>query len=289
MAEHLASIFGTEKDRVNCPFYFKIGACRHGERCSRLHNKPVFSQTILLKNMYLSVDQIAAAAIAVGAKPPEMSEEDVKYHFDDFYEDVYDELSKYGEIEEMHVCENMSEHLTGNVYVKFKDEDAAQKALQAVNGRYYAGRMVHAEFSPVTDFREARCRPYERQLCDRGDYCNFMHIKRISDDLFNSLFRRRRRQRELPAREHSPVEPVQESSQRNRRDSSEESREQRRRRKRRESRSPERHRRRRSSSSPRTRRSSRERRSSRDRRHSSSHRRRHSRDRSNRKEHDSEH
>ncbi|KAF5782231.1 putative transcription factor C3H family [Helianthus annuus] len=40
MAEHLASIFGTEKDRVNCLFYFKIGACRHGDRCSRLHTKP---------------------------------------------------------------------------------------------------------------------------------------------------------------------------------------------------------------------------------------------------------
>jgi len=26
MAEHLANIFGTEKDRVNCPFYFKIGS-----------------------------------------------------------------------------------------------------------------------------------------------------------------------------------------------------------------------------------------------------------------------
>ena len=154
MAEHLASIFGTEKDRVNCPFYFKvcvwvvnalflfffdsgkkeisislsslsllsllsarssllfvalrvlfcslslslsrrardssfllllllflslsfecflssltrtilinhvcdvelraiqIGACRHGERCSRLHNKPTVSQTLLLINMY---------------------------------------------------------------------------------------------------------------------------------------------------------------------------------------------------------------------------------------------
>lgn len=25
MADHLAQIFGTEKDRVNCPFYFKIG------------------------------------------------------------------------------------------------------------------------------------------------------------------------------------------------------------------------------------------------------------------------
>ena len=25
MAEHLASIYGTERDRVNCPFYYKIG------------------------------------------------------------------------------------------------------------------------------------------------------------------------------------------------------------------------------------------------------------------------
>lgn len=30
MAEHLASIFGTEKDRVNCPFYFKIGYVEPG-------------------------------------------------------------------------------------------------------------------------------------------------------------------------------------------------------------------------------------------------------------------
>lgn len=56
MAEHLASIFGTEKDRVNCPFYFKIGACRHGDRCSRLHNRPTASQTLLLANMYQSPD-----------------------------------------------------------------------------------------------------------------------------------------------------------------------------------------------------------------------------------------
>ena len=44
MADFLASIFGTEKDKVNCSFFFKIGACRHGDRCSRLHNKPTFSQ-----------------------------------------------------------------------------------------------------------------------------------------------------------------------------------------------------------------------------------------------------
>ena len=58
MAEHLASIFGTEKDRVNCPFYFKIGACRHGDRCSRLHTKPSISPTLLLSNMYQRPDMV---------------------------------------------------------------------------------------------------------------------------------------------------------------------------------------------------------------------------------------
>jgi len=29
--------------RVNCPFYFKIGACRHGDTCTRIHNRPVIS------------------------------------------------------------------------------------------------------------------------------------------------------------------------------------------------------------------------------------------------------
>jgi len=45
--------------RVNCSFFFKIGACRHGERCSRLHNKPTFSQTILLQNLYLNPQNAA--------------------------------------------------------------------------------------------------------------------------------------------------------------------------------------------------------------------------------------
>lgn len=38
--------------RVNCSFYFKIGACRHGDRCSRLHNKPTFSQVCLHLKLY---------------------------------------------------------------------------------------------------------------------------------------------------------------------------------------------------------------------------------------------
>jgi hypothetical protein len=57
-ADHRASlnsIFGTEKDKVNCSFFFKTGSCRHGEQCSRAHNKPSSSQTILIRNLYIPV------------------------------------------------------------------------------------------------------------------------------------------------------------------------------------------------------------------------------------------
>jgi splicing factor U2AF subunit len=52
MAKKLAKLFCTEEDKVNCPFYFKIGACRYETKCLRIHNKPPYSQTILIKHMY---------------------------------------------------------------------------------------------------------------------------------------------------------------------------------------------------------------------------------------------
>jgi splicing factor U2AF 35 kDa subunit len=54
-------------------------------------------------------------------------------------QEVHEELTQFGPVEEMEVCDNVCEHLIGNVYVKFRDEDDAQKALQALSGRFYAG------------------------------------------------------------------------------------------------------------------------------------------------------
>ena len=41
----------------------------------------------------------------------------------------------------------------GNVYAKFADEEHTDAALKALFGRFYAGRPLVCEFSPVTDFR----------------------------------------------------------------------------------------------------------------------------------------
>lgn len=77
--------------------------------------------------------------------------------FDEFYEEVFDELSSsYGPIEELHVCDNINEHMLGNVYVKFEDEEDAEKAIKGLSGRYYNNKLLAVEYSPVTDFREAR-------------------------------------------------------------------------------------------------------------------------------------
>lgn len=52
-----------------------------------------------------------------------------------------------------------------------------------MQGRYYAGKPIVVEFSPVTDFREATCRQYEENNCSRGGYCNFMHVRPVSREL----------------------------------------------------------------------------------------------------------
>ncbi|KAL5106412.1 Splicing factor U2AF 35 kDa subunit [Taenia crassiceps] len=156
MAEYLASIFGTEKDK-------------HGEQCSRLHNKPTFSQNVA-----------------------NMTEVQAQEIFDEFFEEVFVECeSKYGEIEEMNVCDNLGDHLYK--FYKFRREEDAEKAVKMLNQRWFGGRPVHAELSPVTDFREACCRQYELGECTRGGFCNFMHLKPISRELCRKLYNRSKR------------------------------------------------------------------------------------------------
>jgi len=40
-------------------------------------------------------------------------------HFEDFYEEVFTELTKYGEVDEVVVADNIGDHMIGNVYIKY--------------------------------------------------------------------------------------------------------------------------------------------------------------------------
>lgn len=71
-------------------------------------------------------------------------------HFENFFSEVFLELANFGEIEEMHVCDNIGDHLIGNTYVKFISEDDAENVKKNISGRYYAGKLIIPEYSPVT-------------------------------------------------------------------------------------------------------------------------------------------
>ncbi len=229
-----------KKIKVNCPFYFKIGACRHADRCSRLHLRPVFSQTILIKHIYnhpvreaeltllaSGQDRSTASANIINAynnkhdKPNnpnhdenggsdsghnnhnnnnnnnnnqynnhlQIDEQKAQEDFYTFFEDFHMELSKFGRIEALHILDNLGDHLVGHIYVKYSDEEEASDALNIMNGRYYKGRKMEVEFSPVVDFREARCRDYDEDVCSRGGFCNFMHVKPVPLPLLRDLER----------------------------------------------------------------------------------------------------
>ncbi|VDP63228.1 unnamed protein product [Schistosoma curassoni] len=115
--------------------------------------------TILLQNLYIAPQNTAQSADGSHINLTEVQAQQI---FDEFFEEVFVECEeKYGEIEEMNVCDNLGDHLVGNVYIKFRREEDAEKAVQDLNERWFGGRPVHAELSPVTDFREACCRQYE--------------------------------------------------------------------------------------------------------------------------------
>jgi len=208
MAEQLSRIIGTEDDKVNCTFYYKIGACRHGDRCTRTHLRPIFSTTVLIPHMYLPPPP-----------GPDGQPVDDTQAFEEFYEEIAEEFLKYGDVETVNVLENLGDHMFGNVYVKFNEEEMAEKCLKAMSGRYYAGRLIMPEYSSVTDFREARCRQFEESQCARGGYCNFMHLKRVPRNL-KKLLRKKSHRRSHRHRSGSRSRRSKRSRSRSRRRSS---------------------------------------------------------------------
>ncbi|XP_007668619.1 U2 small nuclear ribonucleoprotein auxiliary factor 35 kDa subunit-related protein 2 [Ornithorhynchus anatinus] len=175
----------TEKDRANCPFYIKTGSCRFGDRCSRKHNYPTLSPTLLIRSMFITfgMEQCRRDDYDTDASL-EYSEEETYQQFLDFYEDVLPEFKNVGKVIQFKVSCNFEPHLRGNVYVQYQSEEECQEAFSLFNGRWYAGRQLQCEFCPVTRWKMAICGLFERQKCPRGKHCNFLHVFRNPNNEF---------------------------------------------------------------------------------------------------------
>ncbi|XP_037006658.2 putative U2 small nuclear ribonucleoprotein auxiliary factor 35 kDa subunit-related protein 1 [Artibeus jamaicensis] len=175
----------TEKDQINCPFYSKTGACRFGDRCSRKHNFPTSSPTLLIRSMFTTFGMEQCRRDDYDPEASlEYSEEEIYQQFLDFYEDVLPEFKNVGKVVQFKVSCNFEPHLRGNVYVQYQSKEECQAALSLFNGRWYAGRQLQCEFCPVTRWKAAICGLFERKQCPRGKYCNFLHVFRNPNNEF---------------------------------------------------------------------------------------------------------
>lgn len=162
-------------DKSSCQFYTKIGACRHGEKCSRKHIKPIRSRTILLSNLYQNPK--------LNKNEQDLNPKQLKEYFENFYRDIFIRFAKIDQVVTIVICENENNHLNGNVYVKFKTVQGAIKAVEQLNKEWFGNRPVHCELSPVDNFADANCKAYDTNTCTRGDHCNFMHVIRPAGSL----------------------------------------------------------------------------------------------------------
>lgn len=54
----------------------------------------------------------------------------------------------------MHVCDNVGEHLIGNVYARYEYEEEAQNAVDSLNNRWYAGEYLWNQIVPKVRMAE---------------------------------------------------------------------------------------------------------------------------------------
>ncbi|XP_028633447.1 U2 small nuclear ribonucleoprotein auxiliary factor 35 kDa subunit-related protein 1 [Grammomys surdaster] len=179
-----------EKYRPSCPFYNKTGACRFGNRCSRKHDFPTSSPTLLVKSMFTTfgMEQCRRDDYDSDANL-EYSEEETYQQFLEFYHDVLPEFKNVGKVIQFKVSCNLEPHLRGNVYVQYQSEEECQAALSLFNGRWYAGRQLQCEFCPVTRWKVAICGLFEMQKCPKGKHCNFLHVFKNPNNEFREANR----------------------------------------------------------------------------------------------------
>ena len=58
------------------------------------------------------------------------------------FKNILHKLADFGEIEDLSVCENICDHLVGNVYIKYTKEEYAEKCMSHLLNMQYEGRPL---------------------------------------------------------------------------------------------------------------------------------------------------
>jgi len=104
-------------------------------------NSPTIGQSKPAPNIASSANQKVSRCVLLKNMFDPSQETDPDFHID-IHQDVQEECSKFGPIKHLHVAKDSP----GFVYIKFEAQDGALNAITALNHRWFAGRMIIAEY-----------------------------------------------------------------------------------------------------------------------------------------------
>lgn len=192
---------------VECQFYHKIGSCRHGNKCIRIHSQPENSPVLVFESILnqLHTNQLDSQTnynsnsnrnTNNGIKGPNYSGYSFKAPTEpirlspeilNMLRELFIEIAIIAPIKEIMVAGNTSPHLLGFVYISFDNEQDAAKVLEVVSNRWFDNRPIFAHYLPAKNIGATLCRDNYR--CRRGLDCNYVHpVKDIPLSFWNELF-----------------------------------------------------------------------------------------------------
>lgn len=98
--------------KEECIFFTKTNCCRHEIQCQRNHKRPQISRILLLKHFFSHISLEKDFGL-------EFTFRDILKEYHKFFEDIVEELEKFGDILNVRTCANVGNHIRGNVFVEF--------------------------------------------------------------------------------------------------------------------------------------------------------------------------
>ncbi|CAG0919722.1 unnamed protein product [Notodromas monacha] len=153
-----------------CAEHERYGLCRFGAACRRYHMTYASASVIAIPDFFTHF------ALTEGRKRGEydtdisleFEESDIRKHFLEFWDEVYPELSAFGQLGQVKVCCNSGLPLRGAVFAQYQLQSDAVKAQTSLHGRWFAGRQINVFLVRVPSWRRALCGPDQHQRAGGG-------------------------------------------------------------------------------------------------------------------------
>ncbi|EAY03064.1 hypothetical protein TVAG_171620 [Trichomonas vaginalis G3] len=176
-----------DKEPGMCSIFEKTGCCPKGDRCNKVHFIPAMARTVIFHHIFPNPD-FFIQCLPDGVIT--MSAQEKQRYIDAFFLDMFLMCRRFGAIEDLLLCSNTMDCLSGNFYVFYEQSDCARMALTALDGQYYAGRKVHVTLCSVPRYSTALCKSSMKGECSRGNECAFIHALEPSFALYQEVIPR---------------------------------------------------------------------------------------------------